>query len=31
MNDNPASLKGEDIDRNDSDPGDATANSKDLH
>ena len=31
MNDNPASLKDEDIGRNDNDPGDATANSNDIH
>lgn len=31
INDNPASLKGEEIGNSDSDPGDSTANSNDLH
>ena len=31
MNDNPASLKDEEIGSSDNDPGDATANSNDLH
>jgi hypothetical protein len=31
INDNPASLKGEEIGSSDNDPGDATANSNDLH
>jgi hypothetical protein len=31
MNDNPARLRGEDTGRNNNDPGDATANSNDLH